>query len=555
MAVASEYSLSTALSRLFKLLHLERKAISAIYFYAILTGILTLSIPLGLQSIINFVLGGSFSTSLTILIIAVVTGVLLTGVLQVLQLKVNERIQQDIFVQYSFEFAQRIPRLDILSVDGYYMPELLNRFFDTISLQKGLSKILLDIPIATIQIIFGIILLSFYNASFIIFGLLLVIVLVLIIRFTSRQGFESSMRESDQKYHVASWLQEMGRTMKSMKFTRESNLHLHKADRYISGYIEWRTKHFGVLLTQYWAMIGFKVFITVSMLVVGAFLLIQQELNVGQFVAVEIVILTVLGSIEKFIFSLDKVYDVLTSIEKLGKVIDKPMEMEGSFTLNADKGLMVETANLGFSFRPNGKKVLQNVSLTVPPGSVVCIQGEEGAGKSTLLKLLTGAYSQFEGQILINQLPIGNYTNDSLRKNIGMFFSQQDIFEGTVWENISLGNAAYSVNEIAGLADRIGLKPYISGLRLGFDTVLEPLGGRLNRAATNRLLILRAIAGKPKLLLLENPLEGFSEEAAKMLTDFLLDEMKDCTIIATTNNEYFRSKSDFTFKLNKGAIN
>lgn len=555
MAVASEYSLSTALSRLFKLLHLERKAISAIYFYAILTGILTLSIPLGLQSIINFVLGGSFSTSLTILIIAVVTGVLLTGVLQVLQLKVNERIQQDIFVQYSFEFAQRIPRLDILSVDGYYMPELLNRFFDTISLQKGLSKILLDIPIATIQIIFGIILLSFYNASFIIFGLLLVIVLVLIIRFTSRQGFESSMRESDQKYHVASWLQEMGRTMKSMKFTRESNLHLHKADRYISGYIEWRTKHFGVLLTQYWAMIGFKVFITVSMLVVGAFLLIQQELNVGQFVAVEIVILTVLGSIEKFIFSLDKVYDVLTSIEKLGKVIDKPMEMEGSFTLNADKGLMVETANLGFSFRPNGKKVLQNVSLTVPPGSVVCIQGEEGAGKSTLLKLLTGAYSQFEGQILINQLPIGNYTNDSLRKNIGMFFSQQDIFEGTVWENISLGNAAYSVNEIAGLADRIGLKPYISGLRLGFDTVLEPLGGRLNRAATNRLLILRAIAGKPKLLLLENPLEGFSEEAAKMLTDFLLDEMKDCTIIATTNNEYFKSKSDFTFKLNKGAIN
>jgi len=555
MAVASEYSLSTALSRLFKLLHLERKAISAIYFYAILTGILTLSIPLGLQSIINFVLGGSFSTSLTILIIAVVTGVLLTGVLQVLQLKVNERIQQDIFVQYSFEFAQRIPRLDILSVDGYYMPELLNRFFDTISLQKGLSKILLDIPIATIQIIFGIILLSFYNASFIIFGLLLVIVLVLIIRFTSRQGFESSMRESDQKYHVASWLQEMGRTMKSMKFTRESNLHLHKADRHISGYIEWRTKHFGVLLTQYWAMIGFKVFITVSMLVVGAFLLIQQELNVGQFVAVEIVILTVLGSIEKFIFSLDKVYDVLTSIEKLGKVIDKPMEKEGSIALKADKGLMVETANLGFSFRPNGKKVLQNVSLTVPPGSVVCIQGEEGAGKSTLLKLLTGAYSQFEGQILINQLPIGNYTNDSLRKNIGMFFSQQDIFEGTVWENISLGNAAYSVNEIAELANRIGLKPYISGLRLGFDTVLDPLGGRLNRAATNRLLILRSIAGKPKLLLLENPLEGFSDEAAKMLTDFLLEELKDCTIIATTNNEYFKSKSDFIFKLNQGAIN
>ena len=554
MAVASVYSLNTALDRLFKLLHIERKAISAIYFYAVLTGILTLSIPLGLQSIINFVLGGAFSTSLTILIIVVVTGVLLTGILQVLQLKINERIQQDIFVQYSFEFAQRIPRLDMLALDGYYMPELLNRFFDTISLQKGLSKILLDLPIATIQIIFGIALLSFYNASFIIFGLLLLIVLVLIIRFTSRQGFESSMRESDQKYQVASWLQEMGRTMKSMKFARESNLHLHKADHYISGYIDWRTKHFRVLLTQYWAMIGFKVFITVSMLVVGAFLLIQQELNVGQFVAVEIVILTVLGSIEKFIFSLDKVYDVLTSIEKLGKVIDKPMEKEGTLELKSENGLRLEVNNLSFTFPSNNKLVLQNVNLSIPAGSVVCIEGEEGSGKSTLLKLLTGAYTQFEGQILINQLPIGNYTQDSLRGNIGMVFSQQEIFEGTVWENITLGNSEYSVNEIVELADRIGLKPYISSLRLGFDTVLEPLGGRLNRAATNRLLILRAIAGKPKMLLLENPLEGFSDQSAIMLTNFLMNEMKDCTIIATTNNEYFKSKSDFIYKLDKGII-
>ncbi|HSK11650.1 MAG TPA: ABC transporter transmembrane domain-containing protein, partial [Phnomibacter sp.] len=342
MAVANEYSLKAAIGRLFKLLHLERKAIYSIYFYAILTGVLTLSIPLGLQSIINFVLGGSFSTSLTILIVAVVIGVLLTGILQVLQLKINERIQQDIFVQYSFEFAHRIPRLDMLSVDGYYMPELLNRFFDTVSLQKGLNKILIDIPLATIQIIFGIILLSFYNATFIVFGLLLIIVLVLIIRFTSQAGFESSMRESDHKYKVAAWLQEMGRTMRSMKFARENNLHIFKADRYISGYLDWRTKHFGVLLTQYWAMIGFKVFITVSMLVVGAFLLIQQQLNVGQFVAVEIVILTVLGSIEKFIYSLDKVYDVLTSIEKLGKVIDKPVEQEGSLSLDSSKGLAIE---------------------------------------------------------------------------------------------------------------------------------------------------------------------------------------------------------------------
>lgn len=552
-STTSATSLRVAITRLFKLLNIEKKAISAIYIYAILTGILTLSIPLGLQSIINFVLGGAFSTSLTLLIIAVVVGVLLTGVLQVQQLKISERLQQDIFAQYSFEFAHRIPKLDLLAVDGYYMPELLNRFFDTISLQKGLSKILLDIPLATIQIIFGVILLSFYNSAFIIFGLLLIIVLVLIIRFTSREGFESSMMESDNKYKVASWLQEMGRTMRSLKFSRGSNLHIYKADTYISGYLNWRTRHFTVLLKQYWSMISFKVVITVSMLVVGAFLLIQQELNVGQFVAVEIVILTVLGSIEKFIFSLDKVYDVLTSIEKLGKIIDKPMEQQGSLELKADAGLRVEVRDLSFGFNEK-KKVIHHVSLNIAPGSVCCIEGGEGSGKSTLLKLLTGAYPVHDGQILINGLPIANYTHRSLRNTIGMYFSQQEIFEGTVWENISLGNSAYSLNEVVDMAERIGLKPYISDLRLGFDTVLEPLGGRLNKAATNKLLMLRAIAGRPKLLLLEDPWQGLTEEAAKTVTDFLLTEMKDCTIIATTNNEYFKSKANLIYKLDKGII-
>jgi ABC-type bacteriocin/lantibiotic exporter with double-glycine peptidase domain len=552
-STTSATPLSVAITRLIKLLNLEKKAISAIYVYAILTGILTLSIPLGLQSIINFVLGGAFSTSLALLIIAVVVGVLLTGVLQVQQLKISERLQQDIFAQYSFEFAYRIPKLDLLAVDGYYMPELLNRFFDTISLQKGLSKILLDIPLATIQIVFGIVLLSFYNAAFIIFGLLLIIILIIIIRYTSREGFESSMMESDYKYKVASWLQEMGRTMRSLKFSRGSNLHIYKADNYITGYLSWRTRHFKVLLKQYWSMISFKVVITVSMLVVGAFLLIQQELNVGQFVAVEIVILTVLGSIEKFIFSLDKVYDVLTSIEKLGKVIDKPTEQQGSLDLKADAGLRVEVRDLSFGFNEK-KKVLHHVSLNIPSGAVCCIEGGEGSGKSTLLKLLTGAYPVYEGQILINGLPVANYTHRSLRNIIGMYFSQQEIFEGTVWENISLGNSAYSLNEVVDMAERIGLKPYISDLRLGFDTIIEPLGGRLNKAATNKLLILRAIAGKPKLLLLEDFLQGLTEEAAKTVTDFLLNELKDCTIIATTNNEYFKSKATLIYKLDKGVI-
>ncbi|HSR37406.1 MAG TPA: ABC transporter transmembrane domain-containing protein, partial [Phnomibacter sp.] len=388
MANDNQQTLRRSVLRIFSIIKLERREIGAIYVYAILFGLLNLTVPLGVQSIINFVLAGSFSASMIILIAAVVIGVFSTGVLQISQMKLNEKIQQNLFAQYAFEFTYRIPKVDMKSVDGYFMPELVNRFFDVVSLQKGLSKILLDLPIATIQILFGMILLSFYNPVFIVFGLLLLFILWLILRFTSAKGLETSIEESDYKYKVAGWLQEMARVMKSLKFSQNTGMHIERTDGYVTGYLRARTNHFKILLTQYWALIVFKVLITLSMLVIGAFLLIGQELNVGQFVAAEIVILSVMSSIEKLIISLDRIYDVLTSVEKLGKVIDKPLEKSGALQMDTRKGIEIEVRELSFGYHDD-QPILQNVSLLAPAGKLVCLAGKEGVGKSTLLRLIT----------------------------------------------------------------------------------------------------------------------------------------------------------------------
>ncbi|HMP93144.1 MAG TPA: ATP-binding cassette domain-containing protein, partial [Phnomibacter sp.] len=501
------------------------------------------------QSIINFVLAGSFSTSLVLLIALVVTGVFLTGVLQINQMKLNEKIQQNLFTQYAFEFAWRIPRIDMKSVDGYYMPELVNRFFDVISLQKGLGKLLLDIPVASIQIVFGLLLLSFYNPIFIFFGLLLLLILALIIRFTSPRGLDTSLTESEYKYSVAGWLQEMSRVVRSLKFSRHTGLHIEKADNYISGYLQARTSHFKILLFQYWSLVAFKVFITIGMLVLGVILLLDQELNVGQFVAAEIVILTVLNSVEKFIISLDKVYDVLTAVEKLGKVIDKPMEHNGTLELEPGLGgLHVSVRNLSFSYHDD-TPLLRKISLSVKPGQLACITGPDGSGKSTLLRVLTGSYSQFEGQVLINNIPIGNYELDSLRRQVGIYFSQQEIFEGTLWENISLGDCAYSQAEIMDIAEMIGLKDFIGQLRHGFNTQLDPQGRRLNKTTTQRILFLRAIAGKPRLLLLEEPWEGMQEQDKRNFLHFLKSDINQATVIIATTDRTIAREADVVLDL------
>jgi ATP-binding cassette, subfamily B, bacterial len=541
-------ALQHSIMRIFRIIKLERREISAIYFYAILFGLLQLTVPLGIQSIINFVLAGSFSTSMIVLIAAVVIGVLFTGILQVNQMKLNEKIQQNLFAQYAFEFAHRIPKIDMKSVDGYYMPELVNRFFDVVSLQKGLSKLLLDLPVATIQIIFGLLLLSFYNPVFIIFGLLLLIILFLIIRYSSARGLATSLEESDYKYKVASWLQETARVMKSVKFARNTGIHITKTDQFVSGYLKARTSHFKILLLQYWSLIFFKVIITLAMLVVGGILLIDQQLNVGQFVAAEIVILSVLASIEKFIISLDKMYDVLTSVEKLGKVIDKPMEKNGTLELNTQEGISVETRNLSFSFNRD-QPILSNINILVPAGKMISLAGPEGSGKSTLLRMLTGSFSDFEGHILINGIPIGNYNLDSLRNATGIYFSQQEIFEGTLWENISLGNCYYSEHEMIRIAEKIGLGHFIAELKHGFATKLDPMGRRLSKTTTQRILFLRAIAGNPKLLLLEEPWEGMDVESRNKMISFLKNDMKDCTIVIAVADKSVLQEADIVYNI------
>jgi ATP-binding cassette, subfamily B, bacterial len=552
--ISTEGILRKPLKRLGQVIKLERKEIGAIYFYAILAGLLNLSVPLGIQAIINFVLAGALSTSMVVLITLVVVGVFVSGLLQVNQMKIIEKVQQRIFTRYSFEFAWRIPKLDMQKVDSYYLPEMVNRFFDTVVLQKSMSRLLLDIPTATIQIIFGLTLLSLYANIFIVFSLLVLLVLFLIIRLSGPRGLQTSLQESEHKYEVASWLEEVARVLKSFRFSRGSSLPIDKTDIIVGKYLDSRTSHFKILLLQYWSLIGFKVLITAGMLVVGSILLVRNEINVGQFVAAEIVILTVLSSIEKLIQSLDKAYDILTAVEKLGKVLDKPLETEGSLKLEHNgEGVAISLQDVNFSYTGE-RAILQQLNIEIGKSEKVCITGTDGSGKSTLIKLLTGSYHHFEGNINVNGIPLGNYDPDSIRAETGILFHQQDIFNGTLYENITLGDTSITTTQITALAEEVGLQSFILSLKKGFDTELDPTGKRLPGGVIRKILLLRALIHKPRLLLLEEPWLGFDEEAKQKIQQYLLKKIPNATALIITNDPIFGEQCTSIIKMENGTV-
>jgi ABC-type bacteriocin/lantibiotic exporter with double-glycine peptidase domain len=553
MAKKAKGSALEAARKFFALLKLDSKDVSAIYAFAILAGLVQLSLPLGIQTIISFVMAGSISASIIVLIVLVVAGVFIYGLLQVRQMQIIEKIKQKIFARYSFEFADRIPKLNIEKLDSFYLPELVNRFFDTVSLQKGMEKILLDVPSAIIQIIFGMVLLSFYHPVFIAFGAILLLLLYIILRNTLPNGFAANMEASDYKYRTASWLEEISRSIKSFKYSRGTSLNVEKTDLLVTEYVSARTRYFNILLAQFWSLITFKVLVTSAMLIVGVLLLVQQQINIGQFIAADIVIISVMNSVEKLIVNFDKVYDTLTSIEKLDVVAGSEKEKSGSESPDTSPdGFAIRFSEVTFGYG-DGAIVLNKVNFSIAPGEKLCIMGNSGSGKSTVLRLLTGTFRNYNGNVLVNDIPIGNYNLGALRSYTGVLLSQQDIFQGTLWENISMGNKEIRIADITELIQLCGLTQFLESLPEGLDSQLDPAGKRLPMRVRKGILLARALAGNRKLVLMEEPFQGMNKENRNLVIDFLQKD-KHATVMLTSSDIEVAKQCDKVLYLQNGEV-
>ena len=533
-----------AVKKILSILRLENKEITILYFYATLNGIIQLSLPLGIQSIISYVMASSLSTSLILLIFFVIVGVFITGLIAVKQMQLIEKIQQKIFVRYAIQYADRIPKLELKSLDSYYLPELVNRFFDSTTLQKGISKILLDFPVATIQILFGLLLLSFYHPVFISFGFILTGLVVAMLYFSGSKGLKSSIEESDYKYKVAGWLQELARVVTSFKLSTQSSLHLQKTDKYLSGYLQARTSHFKVLMFQFWTIIGFKILITASMLIVGSILLINQQINIGQFIGAEIVILMIINSVEKLIVNLDNVYDVLTATEKLSKLTEKPIEIQGGTQLlNQTKATAIRISQLSFQYSSNFTPLFIS-SFDIKSGSKVAIVGAESSGKSTLLKILSNQFSDYEGGIFLNDISLKDYIIQDYRNNIGYLTDQNEIFEGTLKDNITMGNQDFSINAIIKIANIVGINGFLEESPNGLETIINTSGKGLSRNLIQKILLMRTLIKEPPLMFLDEPWVGLGVDDAQRIQDYIFNECKNSTVLVVTNNKKFVNRCD-----------
>jgi len=535
--------------RFINLLKLDKRDIRQIFYYAVFAGLVALTLPLGIQAIINLIQGAEVSTSWIVLVVLVTLGVAFQGILQLMQIRILENIQQKIFTRSSFEFAYRFPKIKWNELRQDYPPELANRFFDTLTVQKGLSKILIDFPAAILQILFGLILLSLYHPFFIIYGLLLLILVYVVFKFTAKKGLETSLKESKSKYEVAHWLQEIARSLTSFKLSGRTSLAMEHNNRLTENYLETRENHFKILMTQFIQMIGFKVLVTAGLLLIGGLLVLNQQMNIGQFVASEIIILLVISSVEKLVTGLESFYDVLTSLEKIGQVVDKELEaQEGTNPFLKNDTASITLNNLTHLTK-EGDTILNSVNLDLKHKDRLIIEGPSGSGKTTLLKILSGIIEPSNGAIYINDHSFKGMNINAYRSNVGQVLPEQFPFEGTILENITFGNKTIAMDIINQIVKDVGLQDYIRKQSKGINSEILSQGQSLPHTVSKRLLLARAIVHEPKILLLKDTLEHFEPTEAKRLMNYLANPEKPWLLIVSGKNKDWKTVCNKSLRL------
>ncbi len=543
-----------SIKRLFNLLKLDKKDIYQIWFYAAFSGVVSLSLPLGIQAIISFIQAGEVTTSWIVLIIIVSVGVLLGGFLSYMQLRITENVQQKIFIRSTFEFAFRIPNIKHEEIYKHYPPELANRFFDTLSIQKGLPKLLIDYTSAFLQILFGVVLLSLYHPFFLFFGLIILLFLFIILKFSFINGVITSLKESKYKYKVAHWLQDIARNYYVFKKPSYIDFALEKNNNFTQEYINNREKHFGIIKKQFVELVFFKFFITIFLLLIGGLLVINQKINVGQFVAAELVILLIINSIEKIILGLETLYDLVTSIEKIGQITDMQLENNTSNYTNQEySNFTVNLDNVSYKYPDSSKYLFKNISLKIVEKEIILLNGDNGTGKSTLLKILSGLIKPTSGQLFINDNLFNVLNLPSYKNSISYIFENQTLFEGTIYENLCLGKNI-SLDLLKETIDVVGLSEFITQQPIGLQTLIHTEGKQVSSSNIQKILIARNILQKPKILYLEEPTHEIDAQTALKIISYLTLPKHKWSIFVVSKDPVWKKYTTKTLTLSNGKL-
>jgi putative ABC transport system ATP-binding protein len=539
----------TPFERIRSLLRAEKTDVWVVLIYSLFIGLLSLVVPIAVQWLVNTVAFGTMLQPLVVLTVFVFVALGFSSVLTGLRVWVVELIQQRLMVRVSTDVVYRLQRARLDAFDRTHAPELVNRFFDVVTVQKAGAMLLVDGVSIVMQATIGLLLLATYHPLLLVFGFLLLVLVLLILFVMGRGAQRTAIEESICKYSIAAWLETVAANLITFKSGSGSAFAIEQADMLVRNYLSARKRHFQVVMRQVGGFLTLQALASAVLLGVGGWLVIQRELTLGQLVAAELVVTLVVGGLAKFGKHLESFYDLLAAMDKLGHLVDLPLERHGGESLPPlTRPAAIEMREVSFGFGPKAK-VIEKASLSIPEGTRVGLVGPIGSGKSSVLDLLYGLRTPTAGTLEIDGWDYREISLHDLRTHVALV-RNNEIFEGTVIDNVRLGRHDLGSAGVREALEQVGLLDEIQNLPQGLKTVLSTAGRPLSPGQAGRLMLARAIAGRPRVLILDETIDYFDDvRDREFLFQTLFGEDRRWTIVIASSSPEILERCDHVYML------
>lgn len=512
-----------AASRLYELLRLERGAFNLVLVYAIGIGLASLAAPIGVQMLVSAIAFGGLVQPIVVLSFMVLVALAFAAVLKAVQAWLVENVQQRLFVRVACDLAARLPRLSKSVHDEHYAPELVNRFFDVMTVQKGAAMILLDAIFVALQVIVGTVLLAFYHPALLAFSATLLLSIVGVFALLGKGGAATSIQESSAKYELANWFEDVARHDSIFRGPTRERYAVERSEELVRGYIDLRQAHYRIVFRQIVAFVALQALATAALLGIGGYLVLGGQLTLGQLVAAELIVTGIVAGFSKLGKYLEVYYDLIAAMDKLGQLVDLPLDDAAdiptpppSSTQAPKAPLAIRVVEASVDLGADRGDALSNVSFDIAAGEHVAILGANGAGKSTLIDVLSGAREPRGGRVELDGFPrrdivlaehgaLATEPNRSpIQEEIALVRGREAIFGGTVLENLCVGRRDISLDEVRSALETVGMWEKVTSLPEGAQTELLTNGKNLSLGEVQRLALARELLTKPRCLLLDD---------------------------------------------------
>jgi ATP-binding cassette subfamily B protein len=297
---------------------------------------------------------------------------------------------------------------------------------------------------------------------------------------------------------------------------------------------------------------------TTVLLWYGAWLVIQNQLTIGQLVAFNMLLGSVITPFQRLTILWNEVQEVVIAVERINDVLDS--EPEEGWRPQAYPCLPtihghIRFESVTFRYHPESEiNVLENLSFEIQPGQMVAIVGRSGSGKTTVAKLVLGLYPPAEGKILIDGHDLTSISRQSLRRQIGVVDQDTFLFGSSIRENISIGHPEATLEDIIEAAHQAGADSFIQQLPLGYETQIGEGGGLLSGGQRQRLAIARALLGNPRLLILDEATSNLDAESERIIQSNLNTVLRNRTTLIIAHRLSTVRKADMILVLDRGIL-